>query len=106
MPDHLRAHRVPAAVRGREKNLRAAAAGRDSLREHALEAPCVVRRASRGGDLLTDDMPEALRRRVETALYHRIEATRTLTTRDHPALVAQDLEMATDGGLRELKDSA
>src|SRR5690348_2961404 len=51
-------------------------------------------------------MPQSFRGRVEAALDHRIKAARAFSARDHPPLIAQNLEMPTDGRLRELEHRA
>src|SRR5689334_692389 len=106
LPDHFSAHLIPRVMRRREEYLRAAAACRDTLGEHTLQATRVLRGTGRRRHLLADDVPESFCRRLEPALHHRIEATGALAARDDPTFVAQNLEVPTDSRLRKLEHCA
>ena len=93
-------------MRCREEVLRAIAPRGDALGEYDIATTRVVGGAWRGRDLIADDEPQSLRRRIETALDHGVEPARAFATRHNPALVAENLEMTAHSRLRQLEHPA
>src|SRR3954470_13527016 len=111
----LVAQLVPLSCRRREELLRFCPACRDGRLQPAM----ILSGGRTRADLLTDELPQAVRRvdrlaavRASLAAWtrrrprHRVEVARTFRARRDPSAVRQRFEMATDRGLRQLHDAA
>src|SRR3954468_11638513 len=111
----LVAQLVPLSCRRREELLRFCPACGDGRLQPAM----ILSGGRTRGALLTDELPQAVRRvgrlaTVRASLAagtghrprHRVEMARTFGARRDPPAVRQRFEMATDGGLRQLHDAA
>jgi hypothetical protein len=98
----LRAHAVPLAGGRREERLRRGA----SFLEHAFGAQEILLGGWRGAHLVSHELPEPARRRIERRPRHHVAPAGALGTRLNPALVGQGLEVPAHGALRQLQRRA
>ena len=100
--EQILAKPIPLARRRGEELLRLRPAPRRARRAAAARPA----RGRRAGNLLADERPQPLARRVQLVAAHAVEPARAVAPRRHPVVVGQRLQVPADARLRHLQHRA